>query len=181
MGANWRYGHAVKRFEAEARTCLSNCGLPITAKEIRAKNISARNRLTSSAIHIVLGVDHLNKEIKKGRIHQALERLFSVCAAYEEMAIYRYADAFDPKLPIMTDNYYKIVNEGKKSSLNRGEAIAAKALIRETSRMQYQEYVDRIAPEVVNATWQKIQGKAALKFQVSTRTIRKYAKNPLNK
>lgn len=181
MGANWKYSDAVKRFEREARTCLSNRGLPITAKEIWAKKISARNRLTSSAIQIVLGIDQLNKEIKKERIHQALERFFSVCAAYEEMAVYLYADAFDPKLPILTDNYYKIVNEGKKSSLNREKAIAAKASIREISRRQYQVYVDRIASEVVNATWQKIQENAAQEFQVSTRTIRKYAKNPLNK
>lgn len=84
---NWR--EAVDRFEREAVAVLKEHKLPTTAEELIGRDTSAGDRMIGAAMRIVFGAHYLQKELERGRCERALNRLFSVCAAYEEFLLLR--------------------------------------------------------------------------------------------
>ena len=175
---NWDYEKAVNRFEREAKSVLKSNGLPTSALKLKEKACQARDRLVLNAMIVVLGAHYLKKEIENNRIHQALNRFFSICDAYEQMEIYLNAESFDKKNPIISSDYIKSLSEGKASVENRKIAASARKSETQTKKKMYQKFVNDHAVKIKNPTWIKLQELAAEHFNVTTRTIRKHTSNP---
>ena len=103
------YEKVLRRIKKEAQSILKEHEYPTSATELIGKNIQASNHLVSKAQGVVLGAHYLRKEIEKNRIHHALNRLFGILDAYDDMIVYVKADAFDPNSPIITPDYFKLV------------------------------------------------------------------------
>lgn len=121
---NWRKG--VARFEREAVAVLKEHKLPTTAEELIARDTWAGDRMIGAAMRIVFGAHYLQKELQRGRCERALNRLFSVCAAYEEFSLLRDVPALGLAV-CETQWLYRFLDNGVlcfRGSVNGGNSRA---------------------------------------------------------
>ena len=81
------YHEAIERFEQEAAAVLDVCGLPVDSDQLMGKQ--ARNELESAAMLVIHGADRMRQELNWGRCERAMEALFNICTAYEDMVLFR--------------------------------------------------------------------------------------------
>ena len=80
---NWR--ESVEGYEKEAAAVLKGYRLPADAVKLAKRNAQPKDRLEGAAMLVIYGAHHLRKELERGRIEEALDRLTQVYDSYLEM------------------------------------------------------------------------------------------------
>lgn len=130
----------VSRFEREAVAVMERIGAPSSVDNL--SDYQARDELDSNAQLVILGVHWLRKEVGHGRIDRALDRLFSVCDAYERMVLFRDVPSLEKSwagIPLskrartwnLTATLYNILNTGIAAQKTR---IKNASLAKKTQR-----------------------------------------------
>ncbi len=92
MSARWE--KAVAGFEYEAAAILEEHGFPTNAAELLAFDKDPPDHMVNAARFVILGADRLRKEVARGKMSYALDKLYQVCSDYEEMFFLKLAPEY---------------------------------------------------------------------------------------
>ncbi len=78
----------IRQHVNDAKKVLAEYGLPTVYEDLVSLNYQPEDWRISSAIRVITGYKKLLDEVKNNKIDKALERLFWICAASEELWLY---------------------------------------------------------------------------------------------
>lgn len=175
MSAEWE--KAVERFESEAAAILEEHGFPTNAAELLALDKDPPDHMVGAARLVIVSADLLRKEVARGKMSYALDKLFQVCSRYEEMVILKIAPEYR-KTPLhRTHQFFSDIGRGLKTLLSAHNGGDARAIPTDTIE-QWQEEANEVwrhdpnlsAREVATRIW-----KEGRKIE----TVRKKIKKPV--